>query len=288
MAWTTSWVQTSQTEPIVVVALDSLKSPVLGLTNLKIFIQRRSDGYYLDWSDNTFKAIGSVVQKEEVLSEADSSDNPGVYELNTASHVSGLDTSIITNFTSYDVLTVKAFQDGAPQSVDNMPQFGELKVGGIVDFIDQAISDNADPNDVLTVLQDLRLHQLVKTNPGAIQPGTGTYIKQLLDEVKARPTHVVLQGFGYDQTNDELTGIIWVESGNSVVSTDLDTCTVRWYDEDGTLLFTMTDSAADSQGIFKLTKSAPGLTADGVYYAVSEIVITGFGTVKGAKANITF
>jgi hypothetical protein len=280
-------IQTGDKEPIEVLIVDAARQTLTGLTNIKLRIRRTSDDFFFDWSDNAFKAPASVVTMLQLLAEVDAANAPGRYHLNKAGHIRGFDTSTIFNPTTDDTYEATVLQDGTPQSAANVPQVGEIKVGDFLDFIDAAISDAATPADVAQALVDIRLHQLVNTNPGAVQPSTGTYIKQLLDEVKLRPTHLVLQGYGYDQINDRLEGLIWVEQGN-LISSASTSCTVKWYDKDGTLLFTLVDAAPDSQGIFKVEKTTPGLAGDRVYYAIADVVVTGLGTVSGAKANITF
>lgn len=83
----------SDIEPIVV------NTGVTGQT-VTIRIFRTSDQFFLDWSDNTFKTVGSVVQLTETLSETDPVNAPGHYVLTAAPHVDGLDTSLLTNLTT--------------------------------------------------------------------------------------------------------------------------------------------------------------------------------------------
>jgi len=61
-----------------------------------IRICRNSDGFFLDWDDDTFKAVGSVTTLDQALTEKDATNAPGVYTLSSASHPDGLDTSIIS------------------------------------------------------------------------------------------------------------------------------------------------------------------------------------------------
>jgi hypothetical protein len=65
---------------------------------IKIF--RASDNFFLDWSDNTFKVIGSVVTLTRTLLVVDAVNAPGHYELDTAPHTNGLHTSLLTNLTT--------------------------------------------------------------------------------------------------------------------------------------------------------------------------------------------
>lgn len=127
-------IQTGQTEPIVALIIDVNGDELTGKTDIKIRIRRVSDGFYFDWSDDTFKAGGSVSQLLEVLSEVSATLSPGEYHLDTASHVDGFDTSQIVNAADDDVYFVTAIQDGGTDAA-NVPMIGEIKVGSFVDDI---------------------------------------------------------------------------------------------------------------------------------------------------------
>lgn len=278
-------IQTGAKEPIEVLAVDVSRARLTGLTNLKVYVRRVSDGAHFDWSDDTFRTSPSQIL--ETLSEINATRSPGAYKLDTASHDDGFDTSAITNPNTDDTYRVTVIQDGAPQTAINFPQVGEIKVGQWADNIDQAISDNATPAEVQAELRAIRLHQLVSVNPGAVQPGTGTYIKQIIDNLARKPEYVVLQTYSYNEAADRLDGIVWVEYGNLVLAAPT-SCTVKWYDRDGNLAWSLTDSSPDGQGFFKIEKSGPGLTSDELYYAVAEVDVAGVGTVSGGKGNFTF
>jgi hypothetical protein len=62
---------------------------------VEIRICRQSDGFFLDWSDDTFKAVGGVVTLDETLTAKDATNAPGIYELATVGHPTGLDTSLL-------------------------------------------------------------------------------------------------------------------------------------------------------------------------------------------------
>ena len=65
-----------------------------------IRIFRASDNFFLDWSDNTFKVVGSVVTLNRTFIEIDAVNAPGHYNLDTAPHTDGLHTGLLTNLTS--------------------------------------------------------------------------------------------------------------------------------------------------------------------------------------------
>lgn len=112
------------TEPIEVYVTTPAGLPRTGLApgDIVIKIQRKSDSFWLDFFDLTFKAKGVVVDIDADLTEDDAVDNPGIYEL-----VGGLDFSVITGLGIDDNLDVIAAQTaGAPSRV---PPPLEVKVG---------------------------------------------------------------------------------------------------------------------------------------------------------------
>lgn len=280
-------VQSGAIEPVEVLAVGFDRVGLIGLTNLKIRARRLSDGKFLDWSDNQWKAVG-ISQLLETLTPVDAANAPGRYQLATASHPNGLDFSILA-MPAADAVVVTALQDGSPQNAGNFPQEGEIKVGDYVDHVDQAISANATPAEVALALQAIRLHQLVDDSPGATPAAAGTYVRQIIDNLAKKPEYVVLCSFGLNSTSGALEGLVWVESGNLILNSGvLSTCVVGWYDKAGVLQFTMTDTAPDAQGFYKVEKAAPGLVRGRIYYATAAVVITGFGIVSGGKGNFTF
>jgi hypothetical protein len=282
-------IQTDDVEPIEVLVLDSQNQPLTGLTDVKLRVRRNSDNLFFDWSDDTFKNYPSVTTFLQELSEIHSTAAPGKYRLASVNHPNGLDTSRITNANDDDTYFLTAIQDSAVLSASNLPQVGELSVGQWVDHIDWNISDNADPDEVRDVLIDLGLDHLVKTNPGAALPGTGTYIKQILDNLEEKPSYLTLQCYSYNQLADRFDGIVWVEYKNLVFnSADLDSCSVSIYDKDGNLMFTMTDDTPDAQGFFKLEKNGPGLSTDQLYYATATVTITDLGDISGGLGAFSF
>lgn len=84
-------IEVGDTEPIVV------NTNRVGQT-VEIRICRHSDGFFLDWSDDTFKAVAGVVTLDVTLTAKDAVNAPGIYQLDvtsTATHPSGLDTSVL-------------------------------------------------------------------------------------------------------------------------------------------------------------------------------------------------
>lgn len=124
-------IETGDTEPIEVLAVDASGDPLAGLTDVFIHIRRRSDNFFFDWNDDTFKTIGSVVTRDQVLSEIDATNAAGQYELASAGHPNGFDTSAITNATADDTYAVTPLQ--SPGTNATLPPPGEIKEGQWVD-----------------------------------------------------------------------------------------------------------------------------------------------------------
>jgi hypothetical protein len=116
------WViATGVTEPIYVYATDNTQAPLTGLTDLKLRIRRDSDGFFLDWADDTFKSAGWST-RDVVLSEINATLDPGNYQV-----PGGWDTSAITNIVADDVYTLISLQD--PGTDAELPGPSQLKIG---------------------------------------------------------------------------------------------------------------------------------------------------------------
>lgn len=281
-------IQTGAKEPIEVMAIDDDRARLVGLTNLKVKLRRVSDGFYFDWATNRFRT--SPTQLYETLVPIDATNSPGEYKLSNGTHIDGFDTTEINNPVDNDVYRVAAVQDGVPQNAINFPQIGEIKVGGWVDYIDQLISDNATPAEVLQALRDFGLDHLISVNPGIVPPAAGTYIRQILDKqdaLIARPiVYSLKQNWSYNKATDTLAGQVWVESQNLVV-TGSSNCSVTWYSDAELPMFTMTDVTPDLRGVFLVTQTSPGLQSNKGYYAEATVTVPTFGTVSAIKGAFT-
>lgn len=88
-------------------------------------------------------------------------------------------------------------------------------------------------------------------------------------DVPGKPTEAHI-GASFDDTNDLLYLTVWLERlGNTVASPT--SCTVEWYTQTGSLLFTETDTDPDPQGVFYITR-LQSLEGDHAYYA--EVSVT--------------
>ena len=121
-------VENGKVEPI------TISTGIAGQT-VEIRICRQSDGFFLDWSDDTFKAVGGVTTLDQTLTEKDATNAPGIYSLASANHPNGLDTSILNTLdptVDYSLLVIANVTAG-PQFASTSVEPAELKVLCIVD-----------------------------------------------------------------------------------------------------------------------------------------------------------
>jgi hypothetical protein len=106
-----------------------------GLNDVVINIRRRSDGYYLDWNDSTFKNSGWTTQNDS-MSEVGST---GQYE-------KIIPFSTITNLTANDNYVITVTSEISKYS----PQLCEIKIGQwvdeIIDLLARYTINNVDRN----------------------------------------------------------------------------------------------------------------------------------------------
>jgi hypothetical protein len=260
-------------EPIVVLVIDQLNQPLTGKTNIMLSVRRQSDAKYLDWDDMHFKnGMGGPTQLYQPLAEVHATRSAGEYQY-------PFDTSDIINPIADDIYEVRVEQVGDNDAV-NLPQIGELKVDGWLEK----------PEQVRDELRNFGLDHLVSVNPGIVPPAAGTYIRQILDKedrlLVGGDVCVVKQSYAYDPILERITGQVWLEKNNGVVVTAV-SVSVSWFNADGDLKFTMTDSAPDAQGFFKVEQAAPGLVRNRSYYAVATVAMPGLGNVISGKGALT-
>lgn len=124
-------IPTDGSERIEALILDGSLDPLTGKSDILISIRRKSDGYWYDFDDDTFKASGWTT-RQQAMTETDSTNDPGVYHY-------VFDTSVITNATADDVYMIRVDQSPGTDAA-NLPQTGELKTGIHIDQI-QLIND---------------------------------------------------------------------------------------------------------------------------------------------------
>lgn len=93
----------------------------------------------------------------------------------------------------------------------------------------------------------------------------------------------VMMNVGFDDDTNILTFETWLEI-EGVIETAVTNAKLSLRDEDGTEVFTgLSNATPDANGVFKMTKSAPGLSADTTYYAKMAIEFEGADvvTIKG-------
>jgi len=172
----TSYIQSGKVEPIQVFAVDKTGSPLTGLGDLYVKFRRDSDGWFLDWNDLTFKALGHTTLNQP-LTELDATNVPGVYEV-----IGGLDFSAVTNIVVDDIYLVIPLQ--TPGTTAVLPGPSELKVGHWADVIDD------------TKAQADKIDQAATIGPAAVTSGS------LLDRIANKDS-----GKTYNQATDSLEAI---------------------------------------------------------------------------------
>lgn len=131
----TAYIETGGREPVEIQLFHKLTGqPLLGKTDIKLRVRRHNDDLYYDWSDDTFKTYGAVIQLLETLTLINNTQSPGLYRLSTLNHLRGFDTSRINNLLGDDALEFTVLQDGGNDAA-GLPTGFELKIGNFLDTI---------------------------------------------------------------------------------------------------------------------------------------------------------
>lgn len=131
-----TYVETGGKEPIEIQLFDkTTNEPLLSKTNIRIRIRRHEDDLYYDWSDDTFKLYGSVIQIHEALSLIDNTASPGLYRLNTTNHARGFDTNKITNLLAGENTLEVTVLQVTENDAAGLPTGFELKIGNFLDTL---------------------------------------------------------------------------------------------------------------------------------------------------------
>lgn len=135
-------IQTGSVEPIEIFAVTTAGAPATGLSTLVVRVRRNSDGFYLDWADDTFKSTGWTTING-ALTEVDATNAPGLYSRS-------FDTSAITNKATDDIYTIIPDKTSG---TTRLPAPAQLYEGDYVDDLDAAISSRgtADPGDAMAL-----------------------------------------------------------------------------------------------------------------------------------------
>lgn len=126
-------------EYIEALILDDSLATLTGKTDILVWIRRQSDGLTYDWNDSTFKAYGSCTTPRQTMTEVDATNYPGQYR------------RAWTAPSADDVYEVTVDQSPGTDAA-NVPQIGEIRVGGWIDDIDAAISSRAAPGDAMDLV----------------------------------------------------------------------------------------------------------------------------------------
>jgi len=108
----TTQIQLNDTEKLLVTAIDADGNFLTGLSDVLLTIKRKSDGAYLDFSDNTFKTLG-LVNVSVVMAETDVALFPGSY---------------FYDFDTTGLPVDTYFMRATSVTAANMPQEGDLQV----------------------------------------------------------------------------------------------------------------------------------------------------------------
>lgn len=181
--------------------------------------------------------------------------------------------SLITDATPFagaDIALIKAKTNNLP--ADPASQTGvsaaEAAIRGGPDTLD-SLSDQLDAVEVNA--QAHAAAALAAYDGPTRAEATGDK-DEIIDEINKTQIRF---GAVYDETPDTLYVEVTAERhGQPVTVADLVSATIAVYDADDNLVFTLVDVAPDTLGVFRATKTAPGLVADRLYYARVTVVTT--------------
>jgi hypothetical protein len=157
------------------------------------------------------------------------------------------------------------YSDAARTTIDTSYSY-EMEIWKSVNLLGETISDQ--------VWDELVADHL---NAGS----TGEALSRIpVNPASARER--VVQGYAANAGTGLFTGVLWLEVDGQLVTT-VTSCSVSFYSDTGGLLFTETDLAPDTQGVFRITRPNPGFTADQLIYAVASIT-TPTATIVTVKA----
>lgn len=154
----TTRIQTGDTEPIALFAVNAAGNPLTGLTDLYVRVRRVSDGFFLDWTGPTFKNSGWTTLNK-AAAEVSAANAPGLYEV-----AGGLNTGAITNVTANDDYQVIPVQ--TPGTTARLPGPGVIGVGKWTDNLNATVSSRATQAQILsdaTPFQGARIDAAIST-----------------------------------------------------------------------------------------------------------------------------
>jgi len=124
------YVRKSDSEPIQLDVKDITGQPLLGATGVLVRIRRDSDGFWLDWDDNVYKA-GPWIERDKLAFPVDPTLAPGIYVIG-----GGYPTASISNAVDDDHYLAFTVNSGAADTaLAVLPPPMEFRVGFWADAI---------------------------------------------------------------------------------------------------------------------------------------------------------
>lgn len=118
---------------------------------------------------------------------------------------------------------------------------------------------------------------IIVRNQVSIIPTNSAGLQVVQSAAKPTEAHVAI---GYVASSSTIRIQVWgTRLGVTIASPT--SCTVNWYNPDGTLLFTVSDSGPDSQGIFEITQIQA--LADNTAYTAEIQVVDVTGTITNTR-----
>lgn len=128
-----------ETWPIEVLILDGSLAPITGSSTIVMSIRRKSDDYFLDFADATFKNSGWTT-REVQLTQVDATNSPGEYKY-------AWGTSAVTNEVADDLYVLRVRDSSG--SAASPAYIGEIQADGdLKDIKDDLTSILADTNEM--------------------------------------------------------------------------------------------------------------------------------------------
>lgn len=155
--------------------------------------------------------------------------------------------------------------------LDSTVTAGEVLVKGVGLLEDYSSGATVDFRGLISVstVWDVAssLHNIPGTM-GALQNTGGTG-----GTVSVSGFYFVHQNYNYDEADDELDGLIWVQTESGVIYSPVN-ANIGIYNQSGGLVFSMSDNSADGQGMFHVNKTLAGLSIGEPYTAAASVVIS--------------
>jgi hypothetical protein len=108
-----------------------------------------------------------------------------------------------------------------------------------------------------------------------------------IDTIRVGEWDPPVMGVAYDyQSSTMRIDVSLNRNGRPVPPPTVASAVISVYDADDSVLFTASDVAPDSQGMFRMTKTSPGLVADRLY-SVHISITTSCGVVVGRRGFMT-